>query len=150
MKEETRKRLMALTCKLILTEGQFDMDTYTGFVPGTYKIDEYERPKCGTACCIGGNLELARRTLRIRIKGLMTRATAPSDYLGSNIVSNNAYAIFERLYGEDAGYVFNDFDATPRQAVAAVMTGEKGTDLSPNEVRKQVRLAKKWIAETGV
>jgi hypothetical protein len=65
MTPEKREKLIARTCQLILTEGQFDMSTFTGRV-GAH-CDRKAPPKCGTACCIAGNLDIARRNLRVKV-----------------------------------------------------------------------------------
>lgn len=73
MDQNLKERFIARTCQLILIEGQFDMRTFTGYkVPDAEEREdqmamyghcpaeiEINHPKCGTACCIAGNMALA-------------------------------------------------------------------------------------------
>ena len=51
--EKEKLRIIARTCQLMLTEGQWEMRYFANNGSGT------ARPRCGSACCIAGNMTIA-------------------------------------------------------------------------------------------
>ena len=135
--EDQKKELMARTCELIFTEGQFDMEVFIG--------DNGRYPKCGTACCIGGNLDIAGREMRVELS-----------LKAKPFVEDRADALWAELHpgtrGDwyaDVGGIVDYDDVTPNMAVAHVITalplGALAED--PAAVRAACRKARQMIRE---
>lgn len=144
-----RDRLMARTCELILTEGQFNMTTFNGRTKPDRHGDNVERthPRCGTACCIAGNLDIALREAGIKI-----RIPRESPAERSEFRAEKAWKEWLHDNGTDFMAVGLSFcDVTPVLAVANVMTGRKLHDLSldPAAVDKAVRAARRLIKKVA-
>ena len=134
-----KKKFLALTCKLVLTEGQFNMETYTGFAKDGYT--ELDQPQCGTACCLGGNMMLAARRLRLQV-------TDHNGYVLKDVV-DIALAIWKTLH-PDVHHPFNRTCLRPDEAVMALLKGEDIYCEPKSKTRKYVARARRWIRETGV
>ena len=141
-----QQRVKARTCQLILTEGQFDMSTWTGAQKDN-PDEPREHPACGTACCIAGNMIIAAREERVCPKARpWWHSAGRVEYLADEIWKSIGPAGTD-LDSVAIGMMLGDI--TPQMAVAHVMTGTPLRQLAadPAAVRAGVRAARRLIRE---
>lgn len=115
------------TVRRILTEGKFDMHRYGN-------VDELVIPKCGTACCIAGNIIAAAADLGLPIPdgyGFISKVHLDNCRTSrASAVARELWAQYygseeaERLQFEEDGWGWHLNDVTPEEAVAHVLGGD--------------------------